>query len=108
ELKRKLIDSIVYFQSLRKDGKECAYFEYDNGNSKIATTCINTLKEKDLNREPISIDEVQRLLLEQDIPIEIAKELAIIILKQRFSVDQINLQILSFLTKSNLKISLEK
>lgn len=93
ELKRKLIDSIVYFQSLRKNGKECAYFEYDNGNSKVATTCINTLKEKyekDLNREPISIDEVQRLLLGEDIPIEIAKELAIIILKQRFIVDQIN------------------
>ena len=98
ELKKKLIDSIVYFQSSRKNRKECAYFEYNNGNSKIATTCINTLKEKDLNREPISIDEVQRLLLEQDIPIEIAKELAIIILKQRFSVDQINLQNLSFLS----------
>src|SRR5215471_19637083 len=27
ELKRKLIDSIVYFQSSRKNGKECAYFE---------------------------------------------------------------------------------
>ena len=90
ELKRKLIDSIVYFQSSRKNGKECAYFEYDNGNSKITTTCIITLKEKDLNREPISIDEVQRLLLGEDIPIEIAKELAIIILKQRFIVDQIN------------------
>jgi len=59
-----------------------SYFEYDNGNSKIATTCINTLKEKDLNRELISIDEVQRLLLEQDIPIEIAKELAVIILRE--------------------------
>ena len=45
---------------------------------------------KDLNREPISIDELQRLLLGEDIPIEIAKELAIIILKQRFIVDQIN------------------
>jgi hypothetical protein len=92
ELKRKLIDSIIYFQSSR-NGKECAYFEYDNGNSKIATTCINMLKEKyekDLNREPISIDEVQRLLLGEDIPIEIAKELAIIILEQRFIVDQIN------------------
>src|SRR5215813_570743 len=98
ELKRKLIDSIVYFQSSRKNGKECVYLEYDNGNSKIATTCINTLKEKDLNREQISIDEVQRLLLGEDIPIEIAKELAIIILKQRFSVDQINLQNLSFLS----------
>jgi len=78
--------------SSRKNEKECAYFEYDNGNSKIATTCINTLKEKDLNRQLISIDEVQRLLLEQNIPIEVAKELAIIILKQYFSGDQINLQ----------------
>ena len=95
ELKRKLIDSIVYFQSSRKKGKECAYFEYDNGNSKTATTCINKLREKDLNRELISIDEVQHLLSEQNIPIEIAKELAIIILKQRFSVDQTTKLILS-------------
>ena len=87
-----LIGSIVYHQSSRKNEKECADFEYDNGKSKIATTCINTLKEKDLNRELISIDEVQRLLLEQNIPIEVAKELAIIILKQYFSGDQINLQ----------------
>src|SRR5215831_718355 len=59
ELKRKLIDSIIYFQSLRKNGRECAYFEYDNGNSKIATTCINTLKQKyerHLNHEPMSIE----------------------------------------------------
>jgi hypothetical protein len=88
ELKKKLIDSIVYFQSSRKNEKECAYFEYDNGNSKIVTTCINTLKEKyerRLNHEPISIEEVQRLLLEQDIPIQIAKELAVIILRDCFS-----------------------
>jgi hypothetical protein len=88
ELKKKLIDSIVYFQSSRKNEKECAYFEYDNGNSKIATTCINTLNQKyerRLNHEPISIEEVQCLLLEQDIPIEIAKELAVIILRDCFS-----------------------
>ena len=88
ELKKKLIDSIVYFQSPRKNEKECANFEYDNGNSKIATTCINTLKQKyegRLNHEPKSIEEVQRLLLEQDIPIQIAKELAVIILRDRFS-----------------------
>src|SRR5215467_11314683 len=84
ELKNKLIDSIVYLQSLRKNEKECAYFEYDNGNSKIATTCTNTLKEKykrNLNHESMSVEEVQRLLVEQDIPIEIAKELAVIILR---------------------------
>jgi hypothetical protein len=88
ELKKKLIDSIVYFQSSRKNEKECANFEYDNGNSKTATTCINTLKQKyegRLNHEPMSIEEVQRLLLEQDIPIQIAKELAVIILRDRFS-----------------------
>ena len=77
ELKKKLIDSIVYFQSPKKNEKECANFEYDNGNSKIATTCINTLKQKyegRLNHESMSIEEVQRLLVEQDIPTQIAKE----------------------------------
>jgi hypothetical protein len=52
------------------------------------TSCINTLKQKyerRLNREPISIEEVQRLLLEQDIPIQIVKELAVIILTDCFS-----------------------
>ena len=72
----------------RKNEKECAYFEYDNGNSKIATTCINTLKQKyerRLNHEPMSIEEVQRILSAQDIPIEIAKGLAVIILRDCFS-----------------------
>jgi hypothetical protein len=80
ELRVELIDSIVYLQSLRENEKECAYFEYDNGNSKIATTCIITLKEKyerNLNHESMSVEEVQCLLLEQDIPIEIAEELAV-------------------------------
>ena len=87
ELKKKIIDSIVYLQPLRKNEKECAYFEYDNGNSKIATMCVNTLKEKyesNLNHASMSLEEVQRLLLEQDIPIEIAKELAVIILRECF------------------------
>jgi hypothetical protein len=86
ELRKKLIDSIIYLQSSRKKEKECAYFEYDNVNSKVATTCINTLPEKyerRLNQEPMSIEEVQRLLLEQDIPIEIAKELAVIMEVER-------------------------
>ena len=49
--------------------------------------CINTLKEKyesSLNHESMSLEEVQHLLLEQDIPIEIAKELAVIILRECF------------------------
>ena len=85
ESKKKIIDSIVYLQPLRKNEKECAYFEYDNGNSKIATMCVNTLKEKyesNLNHASMSLEEVQRLLLEQDIPFEIAKELAVIILRE--------------------------
>jgi signal recognition particle GTPase len=89
ELKRKLIDnSIEYLQSSRKNEKECAYFEYDNGNSKIARTCINRLKgkyERNVNHEPTSIEEVQHILLEQDIPIGIAKELVVILLKHCFS-----------------------
>jgi hypothetical protein len=87
ELRKKLIDSIVYLQPLRKNEKECAYFEYGDGNSKIATMCVNTLKQKyesNLNHESMSLEEVQRLLLEQDIPIEIAKELAVIILRECF------------------------
>ncbi len=88
ELKKKLIDSIVHLQCPRKNEKECAYFEYDNGNSKIATTCIDTLKQKyegRSNYDTMSVGEVQRLLLEQDIPIQIAKELAVIILSDRYS-----------------------
>ena len=68
---------------------QLAHFEYDNGNSKIPTTCINRLKQKyegRLNHESMSIEEVQRLLVEQDIPTQIAKELAVTILRDRFSV----------------------
>jgi hypothetical protein len=49
--------------------------------------CVNTLKEKyesNLNHESMSVENVQHLLLEQDIPIEIAKELAVVILRERF------------------------
>ena len=77
--------------SSRKNEKECEYFEYDNGNSKIATTCINRLEEKcerNLNHESMFVEDVQRLLLEQDIPIEIAKELAVIIVRKCRSLVQ--------------------
>jgi len=42
--------------------------------------------QRHLNREPMSIEEAQRMLFEQDIPIEVAKELAVIILKDALSV----------------------
>jgi hypothetical protein len=89
ELTKKLIGSIVHLQSSRNNDRECAYFEYDNGNNKIVMTCINKLKEKyerQLNRESMSVEEVQHILSEQDIPIEIAKELAVII-RDRFSAN---------------------
>lgn len=65
-------------------------FEYDKGNSKIAKRCISIVKEKygeQLDHELMSIENIQHMLSEQDIPIEIAKELAIIILRERFSVN---------------------
>ena len=47
---------------------------------RVKDSRVNTLKEKyesNLNDESMALEEVQRLLLEQDIPIEIAKELAL-------------------------------
>jgi hypothetical protein len=41
----------------------------------------------------MSIAEVQRLLLEQDIPIEIAKELTVIILKDCFSAAAVTIHL---------------
>ncbi len=90
ELRKKLIDSIIYLQSSSVSEKECAYFEYDNGSSKIARRCISTLKEKygkQLDHEPLSMENIQHFLLEQDMPLEIAKELALIILKDGFNVN---------------------
>lgn len=87
ELRKKLIDSMIYLQSSSVNEKECAYFEYDNGNSKIAKRCISTLKEKYGEGEALSLGDLENMLSEQDIPIEVAKELAVIILKERFSVD---------------------
>ncbi len=86
ELRKKLIDSMIYLQSSSVNKKECAYFEYDNGNSKIAKRCISTLKEK-YEVKALSLGYLENMLSEQDIPIEIAKELAVIILKECFSVD---------------------
>jgi len=83
ELRKKLIDSMIYLQSSSVNKKERAYFEYDNGNSKIAKRCISTLKEV----KALSLGYLENMLSEQDIPIEIAKELAVIILKEHFSVD---------------------
>lgn len=90
ELRKKLIDSIIYLQSPSVNEKECAYFEYDNGSSRIARRCISTLKEKyekQLDHEPLSMENIQHFLLEQDMPLEIAKELAVIILKDGFNVN---------------------
>jgi len=38
---------------------------------------VNTLKDSNLNHESMSLEEVQCLLLDQEIPIEIAKQLSL-------------------------------
>ena len=88
ELRKELIDSIVYIQNPNVgEKKEVAYFEYNNGNSEIAKRCISAIREKyteSLDQQStISIKNIQRMLSEHDIPNEIAKELAILILKDK-------------------------
>jgi hypothetical protein len=90
EIRKELIDSIIYIQTLGVGEKEAAYFEYDDGNSEISKRCISTIKEEyeeQLDHEPrMSVENLQHMLSEQDIPNEVAKELAILILEDRISV----------------------
>jgi hypothetical protein len=87
EFRKELIDNIIHIQKPSVGVKEVAYFEYNNGNSRIAKGCISAITEK-YNKEQdqqtiISINNIQRMLSEYDIPNEIAKELAIIILDDK-------------------------
>lgn len=67
--------------------KEVAYFEYNNGNSEIAKKCIGTITEKYREEQDqqsfTSINNIQQMLSEHDIPNEIAKDLAIMILNDK-------------------------
>jgi type I restriction-modification system DNA methylase subunit len=88
ELSKELIDSIVSIQYPNVgEKKEIAYFEYNNGNSEIAKRCISAIREKykdELDQQTaISIKNIQQMLSEHDIPNRIAKELAILILKEK-------------------------
>jgi hypothetical protein len=87
EIRKELIDSILYTQTSRVGEKEVAYFEYDDGNSEIAKRCIMKIvkkyKEQQDQQTTISIENIQQMLSEHDIPKEIAKELAILILKDK-------------------------
>ncbi len=87
EIRKELIDSIIYVQSLGVGEKVAAYLEYDNGNSKIAKRCFTTIKEryeKQLDHEPsMLIENLEHMLAEQDILDEVGKELAILILEDR-------------------------
>ncbi len=87
EIRKELIDSILYTQTSRVGEKELAYFEYDDGNSEIAKRCIMKIvkkyKEQQDQQTTISIENIQQMLSEHDIPKEIAKELAILILKDK-------------------------
>lgn len=88
ELRKELIDSIVSIQYPNVgEKKEIAYFEYNNGNSEIAKRCISAIREKykdELDQQTaISIKNIQQMLSEHNIPNRIAKELAILILKEK-------------------------
>jgi hypothetical protein len=46
EIRKELIDSIIYIQTLGVGEKEAAYFEYDDGNSEVSKKCMCTIKEE--------------------------------------------------------------
>jgi hypothetical protein len=88
ELRKELIDSIVYIQNPSVgEKKEVAYFEYNNGNSEIAKRRMSAIREKYkeelVQQTTISIKNIQQMLSEHGIPNRIAKELAILILKEK-------------------------
>ena len=83
EFRKEVIDNIIHIQNPSVGEKELAYFEYSNGNSEIAKRCISAIIEKYKKEQDqqttISINNIQQMLSEHDIPNEIAKELAIIL-----------------------------
>jgi hypothetical protein len=85
KIRKELIDGIIYIQNPSVGEKEVAYFEYNNGNSEITKRCISIItqmfNEKQDRETTISIENIQQKLVGYDIPEEIAKELAILILK---------------------------
>jgi hypothetical protein len=72
EFRKELIYNVIYNQNPSAGEREAAYFEYKNGNSEIATRCISVLTEK-YTQTAISINKVQQMLFEHDIPNEIAR-----------------------------------
>jgi hypothetical protein len=87
DIREQLIDGIVNIQSSSISEKEAAHFEYDDGNSEIAKRCIWTItqkyKEQPDHESVMSMENIQHMLSEEDIPNEVAKELVILILKDR-------------------------
>jgi hypothetical protein len=88
DIRKQLIDGIVYIQSSRISEKDAAHFEYDDGNSEIAKRCIRTITKKykeQLDHESVmSMENIQHMLSEEDIPNEVAKELVLLFLKDSF------------------------
>ena len=88
KIRKELIDSIIYIQHPSvSEKKEVAYFEYNNGNSEIAKRSISAIRDKykeELDQQTtISIKNLLQELAGHDISKEIAKELAILILKDK-------------------------
>ena len=88
DIRKQLIDGIVYIQSSSISEKKAAHFEYDDGNSEIAKRCIRTITKKykeQLDHESVMLMEnIQHMLSEEDIPNEVAKELVLLFLKDNF------------------------
>jgi hypothetical protein len=87
EFRKEIIDKIIHIQNPSVGKKEVVYFEYNNGYSEIAKRCIRAITEKYKKEQDqqinLSINNIQQMLSEHDIPNEIAKELAIIILNEK-------------------------
>jgi hypothetical protein len=90
QLRKTLIDSIIYIQDCKVAAKQAAAFEYDNGNSELARRCDNMIleKQKQQDQTPMDLENVQHTLSSMremqgyDLPHDLHIELANLILKK--------------------------
>src|SRR5215831_9796871 len=84
EMRKALIDSIVYIQNPMLADKEAAYFEYDHGNSDLAKRCKAGITEKydertKQARQPSELQEnIEHILSNYGLPVEVTKELVVL------------------------------
>jgi hypothetical protein len=93
QLRKTLIDSIIYTQDCKVAAKEAAAFEFDNGNSELARRCINMIleKQKEQDQTRMDLENVQHTLSSiremqgYDLANDLHIELANLILKKIIS-----------------------